>query len=64
VQSFAVADALQNRCIPFIFCTGYGRDVVPLRFQSAAVLEKPLVPRLLVAALVKAIGGVTAKAGS
>jgi CheY-like chemotaxis protein len=57
VQSFAVADALQERRIPFVFCTGYGRDILPPRFRSAAVVEKPLVPQALAAALARALAG-------
>lgn len=58
-QSFVVADVLLERGIPFIFCTGYGRDSVPPRFASVAVVEKPIIPEMVVAALAEA-----AKAGA
>jgi CheY-like chemotaxis protein len=62
MQSFVVADALMARNVPFVFCTGYGHDVVPPRFRSVAVVEKPLVPEVLVAALAEAFRAATAQA--
>jgi CheY-like chemotaxis protein len=62
-QSFAVADALRQRNIPFIFCTGYGREIVPPRFDGVAIVEKPLEPELVVAALVEAVRAREANAG-
>jgi CheY-like chemotaxis protein len=61
-QSFVVADALQVRHIPFVFCTGYGRDIVPPRFRSAALVEKPIIPEALVGALATAFKAATAQA--
>jgi CheY-like chemotaxis protein len=37
----AVADILAQRGIPFIFATGYGGEGLPLRHQSAPLIEKP-----------------------
>jgi CheY-like chemotaxis protein len=54
-QSFVVAEALQARNVPFVFCTGYGRDIVPPRFGGVAVVEKPLIPEQLVVALAGAV---------
>jgi CheY-like chemotaxis protein len=61
-QSFAVADVLRQRNIPFVFCTGYSRETVPPRFDDAPVVEKPLVPELVIAALVEALKASAAQA--
>lgn len=39
--SFAVADVLRERGIPYAFVTGYGRQMVPQPFSDAPVLTKP-----------------------
>jgi DNA-binding NtrC family response regulator len=39
---FALADALHARAIPFLFYTGYDREVIPPRFAGVARLEKPV----------------------
>ncbi|PZO02728.1 MAG: hypothetical protein DCF30_04590 [Hyphomicrobiales bacterium] len=39
--SFAVADALAARGIPFLFSTGYGIDGLTERFRDRPVLRKP-----------------------
>ena len=61
-SSFAVADVLRQRNIPFVFCTGYGRETVPQRFDGVAVIEKPLIPELVIAALREAIQAGVAQA--
>ena len=61
-QSFAVADILRPRNIPFVFCTGYSRETVPPRFDGVAVVEKPLLPELVIAALVEALRASAAQA--
>jgi CheY-like chemotaxis protein len=38
---FPVADALNERHIPFAFATGYDRWALPERFSGTARLEKP-----------------------
>jgi CheY-like chemotaxis protein len=60
-QSFVVADALAARNIPIVFCTGYGRDIVPLRFKDTPIIEKPIIEQILVAAMVEAIAGAVTK---
>jgi DNA-binding response OmpR family regulator len=40
-DSFPIADALRDRNIPFLFASGYGREVIPERFHDADVLQKP-----------------------
>ena len=50
--SFAVAEDLQNRAVPFVFATGYGETVnVPERFKSVHVISKPYAEDTLRAAL-------------
>lgn len=44
-MSFAVADALVDADIPFVFVSGYGSSVdMPQKFHQIAVLNKPLEP--------------------
>ena len=40
-DTFAVADILNERHIPFVFATGYGPDGVADRFQGVPTLTKP-----------------------
>ena len=50
--SFAIAEALQARDIPFVFATGYGETIVlPDRFKDVFVVSKPYVADVLRAAL-------------
>lgn len=39
--SFAVADILDARGLPYLFATGYGRAALAARYEHIAVLEKP-----------------------
>jgi DNA-binding NtrC family response regulator len=39
--AYSLADDLINRQIPMAFATGYGADVLPLRFRSVKRWEKP-----------------------
>ena len=39
--SFPLADALQQRRIPFMFASGYGREGLSERHREAMVLQKP-----------------------
>jgi CheY-like chemotaxis protein len=41
---FKLADTLQERGIPFVFATGYNRDVIPTRFADVPYFPKPLSP--------------------
>ena len=45
--SFAAADVLRERRIPFAFVTGYGEQGVRLDLRDVPVLSKPIDPRLL-----------------
>jgi DNA-binding response OmpR family regulator len=38
---FAVAAALRDRAVPFVFATGHGSDVIEPRFKDAPTLVKP-----------------------
>ena len=50
--SFAVAEDLQDRAIPFVFATGYGETItVPDRFKTVHVISKPYTEDMLRAAL-------------
>ena len=50
--SFAIAEDLQARDIPFVFATGYGETiVVPDRFKDIFVVSKPYAADVLRAAL-------------
>jgi hypothetical protein len=41
-SSFPVADALIAKAIPFVFATGYGRNIeFPERFRHVPVVTKP-----------------------
>jgi CheY-like chemotaxis protein len=51
-KSYAVADALARRGIPFVFSTGYGDHGDRADFADRPVLRKPYLRRDLVAALV------------
>jgi CheY-like chemotaxis protein len=54
--SFAAADLLLTRGIPFVFVTGYEPDgLIPRRFSTAPVLRKPSPPGALRRALSEAL---------
>jgi CheY-like chemotaxis protein len=46
-RSYAIAEALGARGIPFIFVTGYGEEGVDPRYAAVEVLQKPFDPRSL-----------------
>jgi two-component sensor histidine kinase/DNA-binding response OmpR family regulator len=52
-KSYAVADVLTTRNIPFIFVTGYSADGIDSRFTHVPVLQKPIEPKKLRAVLLK-----------
>ena len=52
-KSFAVADMLNERHIPFVFATGYGPPDVEPPYSSAFVLMKPFGPDELTEAIRK-----------
>lgn len=48
---FPLAEMLASRSIPFIFATGYDRDILPEEYRHARVLEKPFEVEQLIAGL-------------
>jgi len=48
---YSVADALMTRGVPFVFATGYDRDVIPPRFDAYLRCEKPVKPEKVAQAL-------------
>lgn len=47
---FAVAEALLDRGVPFVFVTAYDDVVIPARFDGIERLRKPVDPRQVVRA--------------
>jgi len=43
-MAFPLADLLMLRHIPFVFATGYDRDIIPAGYRSVARCEKPVNP--------------------
>jgi DNA-binding response OmpR family regulator len=39
-QTYQIAEELQRIGVPFIFATGYGEDVIPVRFRDVVRFEK------------------------
>ena len=52
--SFLTARALRQRDVPFVFVTGYGREILPDDFGDVELLEKPVDARALIDAVVRA----------
>jgi len=55
-NSFAIADALAERHVPYIFVTGYDRRVVPFRHRETPTVPKPFTH----ADILRAVGGLVA----
>ena len=51
IMSFPVADALEARCVPFVFMTGYSAALIQGRYSEHPVMHKPFREPALVAAL-------------
>lgn len=54
-KSFAVAEALKSRGVPFFFATGYGVSVLPPGLVGTQVLHKPYSLADLESALLNAL---------
>ena len=54
-KSYALADALVARSIPFVITTGYSIDDLPERFGQHLVLSKPFAPKGLLRCLKQAM---------
>ncbi|MEA3002533.1 MAG: hypothetical protein QOH81_1321 [Sphingomonadales bacterium] len=50
-RSFAIADLLIARGIPFVFATGYGPEGIDAKYRDRPVLQKPFRARDLAAAM-------------
>lgn len=49
--SFAIADALSAKGVPFAFLTGYTGDSLPERFATSKILQKPTAQQFVMSAL-------------
>jgi CheY-like chemotaxis protein len=56
-DTYAIADALQLKNVPFIFATGYGSTGLRQEYGNRPVLQKPFQARDLESALAEALGG-------
>ena len=52
-KSYAVADALAARRVPFVFSTDYAADSMPDKYRSSLILQKPYSQSDLSAALTR-----------
>ena len=43
-MAFGLADELQRQGTPFVFATGYGPQIIPVRFADVTRWEKPFDP--------------------
>ena len=59
--AFAVADALADRNVPFVFATGYAYDI-PARHANVPCLEKPTAANVVCSALEAAMSTATREA--
>ena len=54
-MSFAIAEVMRARGVPFVFVTGYeDRSIVPMAYRSAPRLDKPVPDEHLIEAMVAA----------
>lgn len=56
-DTYAIADALQRKNVPFIFATGYGSAGLRQEYGNRPVLQKPFQQKDLEMALTEALGG-------
>lgn len=47
-NTFLLADRLQALDVPYVFFTGYAKDVLPERFANVDCIPKPLPPSIVV----------------
>jgi len=55
LKSFAVADALAERGVPFVFTTGYDKHSLPVSYQRFPLLQKPITPEQMADTLLQLI---------
>jgi DNA-binding response OmpR family regulator len=53
---FPVADLLADRGVPFLFLTGYEREILPARHRDRATANKPYRAEHVLRLLAKAVG--------
>lgn len=47
-RAYPVAEALAARCVPFLFMTGYNREMLPAGYATRPVVTKPFTPAQLI----------------
>jgi CheY-like chemotaxis protein len=62
-DTYSIADALQQKNVPFIFATGYGSTGLRKEYGNRPVLQKPFQQKDLEIALAQALGGANVVAG-
>ncbi len=62
-DTYAIADALQRKNLPFIFATGYGAAGLRKEYASRLVLQKPFQISDFESALMEALAGSNVPAG-
>jgi CheY-like chemotaxis protein len=62
-DTYVIADALQQKNVPFIFATGYGSTGLRKEYGSRPILTKPFQQTDLEMALAEALGDSNAVAG-
>jgi CheY-like chemotaxis protein len=55
-RSFPIANILQERGVPFMFSTGYGKNGLPPELSGSPVLSKPFAAKELEETLSSALG--------
>jgi CheY-like chemotaxis protein len=56
-DTYAIADALQQKNVPFIFATGYGSTGLRKEYGNRPILQKPFQQKDLEIALAEALSG-------
>jgi CheY-like chemotaxis protein len=56
-DTYAIADALRQKNVPFIFATGYGSTGLRKEYGNRPVLQKPFQTKALETALAQALAG-------
>ena len=62
-DTYAIADALRQKNVPFIFATGYGSTGMRPEYGDRPVLQKPFQAKDLEIALAEALAGSNVVAG-
>ena len=62
-DTYAIADALRQKNVPFIFATGYGSTGMRPEYGDRPVLQKPFQAKDLETALAEALAGSNVVAG-